>query len=336
MMREKLATLSVFLVFIIVPGFIVWHRYNDASVEKREPGTKVFEITGFAENGVWTLNEVNGLNYWWKQFEPMTIHVNVGDQVVLKLQSADIFHQFYVPALDIGPIDVKAGHPVKVELKAVKAGVYQYFCTSLCGGCHFYMTGWIIITPAGEIPAEPPPIVCPICLPDFSKRPEGDMVTIGEYLFLKMSCVTCHGTEGRGGVKNYNYAKDTVPAHNTTAEKIFLKEREDAEAFIDLVIENEDLDNLAEQPDIPLINVVLDRYKAARELAKKGSTAVKLDKEGPMPPLQMPAWKAQLTEREIDALLVYFVSLYPWEEDEDDSEWEDENEPGWEEDGDNL
>jgi len=41
MMREKLATLSVFLVFIIVPGFIVWHRYNDASVEKSEPGTKV-------------------------------------------------------------------------------------------------------------------------------------------------------------------------------------------------------------------------------------------------------------------------------------------------------
>ena len=39
-----------------------------------------------------------------------------------------------------------------------------------------------------------------------------------------------------------------------------------------------------------------------------------VDPAGPEPPLQMPAWQYIVDEREIDALLVYFVSIYPWDE----------------------
>jgi len=323
-MQEKLAALSVLLVLFIVPGSIFWYEHH-TEVKRPTPETKVFEITGFAGTGSWTLETVNGINYWWKQFEPMTLLVDIGDPVILRLQSADLFHQFYVPALNIGPIDVKPGHPVEVSFKATKAGIYQYYCTSMCGGCHFYMTGWIVITPKGEKPVAPPPIICPICVPDFVERPKGDLIELGEYLFLKKGCVTCHGNEGRGGVKNYNYAKDTVPAHNTTAEKLFLEEEEEAQAFIEFIKRNENIDNPDELPDIPRVQLVLARYKAAKELVKNGSNSVKFDPEGPTPPLQMPTWKAQLPDRDIDALLLYFIDLYDWESlDEEDEDYEDD------------
>lgn len=334
MNREKLATLSVVLIVILVPAVVlsaIWYR-EERFLAKHPPGVKVFDITGFAESGTFTLDTVNGLNYWWKKFPPMTVHVFVGDQVVLRLKTADIVHQFYVPALNLGPVDIKPGHPVKLEFLAEKPGVYQYFCTSLCGNCHFYMTGWIVITPAGEIPLVPQPIVCPICVPGYLQRPEHDLVDLGEYLFLQKGCNTCHGNGGVGGVENLNYAKKTVPAHNETAKKIFLEEKEDTEAFIDLIINNPDLENLEEPPDIPRFHLVLARYLASKELVRQGSVAIKLDEEGPMPPLQMPAWEAQLPDRDIDALLSYFLTLQPWEEatiKDDEPLWDDEDEPVW-------
>ena len=47
---------------------------------------------------------------------------------------------------------------------------------------------------------------------------------------------------------------------------------------------------------------------------RKGRYSSKIEVNGPEPPLQMPAWQYIVDERKIDALLVYFVSLYPWDE----------------------
>lgn len=335
MNKEKLATLSVILMVILVPAVIlsaIWYK-EELFLAKYPPGVKVFDITGVAENGAFTLDTVNGLNYWWKTFPPMIAHVFVGDKVVLRLKTADIVHQFYVPALNLGPVNIKPGHPEQLEFMAEKPGVYQYYCTSLCGNCHFYMTGWIVITPVGEIPLEPPPIICPLCVPGYIQRPENDLIDLGEYLYLQKGCNTCHGNEGIGGVENLNYAKKTVPAHNRTAKKLFLEEEEDAKAFIDLIINNPDLENLQKTPDIPRFPLVLARYIATKELVRKGSPSIKLDENGPMPPLQMPAWEAQLPDRDIDALLSYFLTLQPWEEEgamEDGDEPNFDDEPSFE------
>ena len=76
------------------------------------------------------------------------------------------------------------------------------------------------------------------------------------------------------------------------------------------------------------------RHKATIELIKKGSVAIKLDETGPRPPLQMPAWGAMLPDRDIDAILSYFLTLQPWEEEDamedgDEPGWDDEEEPDW-------
>ena len=100
----------------------------------------------------------------------------------------------------------------------------------------------------------------------------------------------------------------------TTAQKLFLASPEDADAFIELVQHEPDLAEVDEPPEIERLPIVMTRFANAEEIIRTGRYSAKLEPGGPEPPLQMPAWKYLVEEREIDALLVYFVSLYGWEE----------------------
>jgi len=314
MHRERIAAVLVLLPMAVIVAAIGWFGWaSDHLFGGRD--TVVFDLTGVASAGVWTVRPVNGLNYWWRSFEPATLYVTEGDEVVINLRSADVFHRFYLPSFSVGPVAVEPGHTVTVRFKAERHGVFQYYCTSMCGGCHFYMRGWIVVSKKGEIPVQPPPIMCTLCRPEDLPRPEtASLVDQGAYLYLEKGCITCHGPEGQGGIANDNSANSPVPAHYTTAEKLFIDSTEDAEEFIRLLDENADLGALEEPPEIARFPVVRTRYENAKEIVRKGRYSSKVDPAGPEPPLQMPAWQHIVREREIDALLVYFVSLYPWEE----------------------
>jgi len=314
MMKERIAALLVILPMVAVAAVIAWFGWASDLVSGN-PNTVVFNLTGVAADGVWTLEPVNGLNYWWKRFEPATLYVSEGDEVVINLRSGDVFHRFYFPAFSVGPVGVEPGHTVTVRFTADRKGVFQYYCTSMCGGCHFYMRGWIVISGEGEEPVQPPPIMCTLCRPEDLPPPDtADLVETGSYLYLAKGCVTCHGPEGHGGIVNANSANSPVPAHDTTAQKLFIDTPEDAETFIDLVTSTGDLRSLEEPPEINLFPVVRTRFENAKDIIRNGRYSSKADPTGPEPPLQMPAWHYIVGEREIDALLVYFVSLYPWDE----------------------
>ncbi len=313
-MKETLARLTVLLTILLIPGLILGYQYLYLPA-RHDRGVKVFRLTAVAGAGTFTLDQVDGLNYWWKRFPPATIFLKTGDRAVIRLQSADVSHRFYVPALDLGPADIRPGHPVEVSFIAGKPGRYQYFCATICGPCHFWMTGWIVVAgPEGAVDI-PPPLNCPICPGDSAPPPPAEMTELGEYLFLQKGCVTCHGVGGRGGIANYNYAKTTIPAHNRTAEKLFLRSREEAAAFTALLGDPEDPTAMADAEEkIPLYPVVHDRYLALKKIIETGSRPEQLDPAGPEPPHWMPAWKYLLSDREIKALILYFIDLEPWEE----------------------
>lgn len=315
MKAEQIALLLLVLPMALVCSAVAWIGI----VSRGGPdgnGTVVINLTGVAADGVWTLEAVNGLNYWWKTFEPATLYVTEGDEVIINLSSADVFHNFYLPVFSVGPVGVEPGHMATVRFTADRPGVYQYYCTSMCGGCHFYMRGWLVVTARGEKPVKPPPIMCTLCRPE-EERPSSftSLVNHGAYLYLEKGCVTCHGPEGQGGIANPNSVNSPVPAHNTTAEKLFLASEEDAEIFIELIEEVGDLSEIEEPPEgISRFPVVRARYDNAKEIIRKGRYSSKAALDGPEPPLQMPAWQYIVEEREVDALLAYFVSLYLWEE----------------------
>src|SRR5210317_1777083 len=128
-MKEKWAVICVLFVLLAVPLMVFYYqgiyrpsRYN----------VKVITITGVGSRGTWTLKTVNGLNYWWESFAPATIHLRLDEAVVFRFLSADVFHQFYVPELGIGPVNVDPGYVREVRFKATKAGIFHYYCTSMC------------------------------------------------------------------------------------------------------------------------------------------------------------------------------------------------------------
>lgn len=305
-MKNGIATIVVLLVLAGVPSLVwVYQKF----CRPLHYAARVIDITGVGAAGAWTLERVSGLNYWWKPFEPATIHLWRGEQVVLRFQSADVFHQFYAPALGLGPVDVDPGHTREIGFKAEKSGVFQYYCTSMCGNCHFYMQGWIVVTPAGEKPVSPRPITCSLCLPDADDPGDKDLAVQGEYLYRAMGCVTCHGIAGNGGVQNYNYIKETVPAHNQTAAKLFLTDEEDRRMFLARIRQEADPGDVNAWQDISRPRLVLDRFNAAVALIEQGKAAARLDMNGPDPPLHMPAWRNSLSRKQIHSIMAYFISL---------------------------
>ncbi|MFQ5864053.1 MAG: c-type cytochrome [bacterium] len=279
--------------------------------------TRVIHLTGVMKNGVWTSAEVTGLNYWWKTFRPATIVVRAGEEVLLRLSSSDGTHGFYVPELNLEPIQVESGHTVEVPLHATRAGNYTYYCTLVCGECHYYMRGTVKVLAADEdfasfTAVEGTDLSCGFHNPsdNFSS-----FIERGEYLYKRKGCVTCHGEDGKGGIYNPNYVKKFVPQLDNLADKLKIDWKEDADIIIKLLESNTDLESVEEDPPIDGYSRFLAQYHSIRKKVLNGAPSLQmLDPNGPRPPLSMPAWEEQLSTEDINAILAYLISRFPWEE----------------------
>lgn len=284
-------------------------------------------LTGVNKDGVWTDEEVTASNYWLKTFRRADLTLQQGETVLLRLTSADVSHGFYAPELGVGPLLIEPGHVVEVLLTGSQVGLFTYYCNSVCGRCHFYMQGFIRVLGNGE----PPPVVSPTlahtpCVghqgPVATRMVEAPLASVeqllarGAALFAGKGCMTCHGIAGSGGVPNPNYLKETVPQNNLLAEKLQLFERDDVATVIDLMERQVDLDSLVEKPPFPTYPRFLAQYKAVRALILNGNPAGRKIADGPAPPLNMPSWRHHVSERDLDALIAYLLSQFPWDEDE--------------------
>ena len=132
----------------------------------------------------------------------------------------------------------------------------------------------------------------------------------GETLYRKY-CIACHGADARGGVKNINYVKETVPALNTLAERMFLDNPLDIRYVADLLKKGIDIENMTPPLDVPKRGRVLAQYRAIYNVIEKGSPAGKADPTGPEPLLHMPSWARGLTDEDIHNILAYLLTLSP-------------------------
>lgn len=314
---EIAATLMVVLgVAVALGGPFLYERAR--RVEAAGQVDQEIRLTGVARTGTWTDRDVNAVNYATAEFPPARPVIREGQEVRLVLSSADVTHSFYCPELGVGPVHVIPGHVEEVRFRAAAAGTYRYYCTAVCGPCHYYMQGDIVVlAPDAPIPTvdgagEKSPTVC-----DHSPPGEASagFLSRGEYLFRSKGCVTCHGPGARGGVANPNYIKDKVPALNVLADSVQLWEPEDVETIIHLLEEGRDLASLEGDPPVERYPIFLAQFQALRDRVCNGNEAGKKDPGGPEPPLQMPAWRAVLSDRDIDAILGYLLSQFPWDED---------------------
>jgi mono/diheme cytochrome c family protein len=290
-----------------------------------ESGGRVIVLTGVQRDGVWTDENVTAASFGVTRYRAATIELREDEKVTLRLSSADVLHSFYIPELGVGPIDVKPGVMTDVAIENPKPGVYTYYCTSVCGACHYFMRGTVRVADAsGVVPPDtrPEPLGCDA---------RGDETTAARpaleraaRLYRERGCVACHGDRGAGGVANPNSLNGEVPRLDTMAERFMLFEPEDADAAIDLILSGADIAADPAEAPWPRYAVFQAQFQATVQLIRDGNRAGKKNEAGAEPPLHMPRWAEVVGPEDRRLLVAYFLSLYDWEAEDDEDDEDDE------------
>jgi cytochrome c oxidase subunit 2 len=123
------------------------------------------------------------------------VHLPVGQPVLVRLQSADVIHSFWLPQI-AGKTDVIPGQVNEMWVEAQRAGTSRGMCGEYCGLQHAMM--------ALPVTAEPPRQFAAWSAQRRAeaKQPTGADAHTGEIVFTR-SCGACHavmGTNAQGRV----------------------------------------------------------------------------------------------------------------------------------------
>jgi cytochrome c oxidase subunit II len=144
--------------------------------------------------------DVTGYQWWWDvTYENPTpslrvktaneLHIPVGRQIRIQLQSSDVIHSFWVPNLH-GKMDLIPGRQNVIWLQADTPGVYRGQCAEYCGLQHANMAFTVVAEPSDDFerwlmaqrrPAPPP------STPDAQR---------GLQIVERGPCAMCHSVMG--------------------------------------------------------------------------------------------------------------------------------------------
>jgi cytochrome c oxidase subunit 2 len=144
--------------------------------------------------------KVIGRQWWWElqyQAQPPSqivitaneLHIPVGQPVLLELESRDVIHSFWVPALH-GKRDLIPGHPSATYVRADRPGLYRGQCAEFCGAQHAHMG----LTVIAEAPADFQAWLNRMRQP--APEPATPRALRGRELFMRGPCVMCHAVAG--------------------------------------------------------------------------------------------------------------------------------------------
>jgi heme/copper-type cytochrome/quinol oxidase subunit 2 len=145
--RERLALASVILVLVGIPSGI-WYYQKIYIPSKYPENAQIIDLYAIADGGRWVAEPVNGVTYWWKDFEPAKmLHVDKDRPVVLRVTSTDVRHSFAIPAVREyrRPVDVEAGQWQVFELTPEEGDEYSFLCWQYCSDDHTNMNGNIMV-----------------------------------------------------------------------------------------------------------------------------------------------------------------------------------------------
>ena len=139
---------------------------------------------------------VVGHQWWWEVQYPdhnivtaNEVRVPVGQPVLIKLESVDVIHSFWVPRVG-GKMDVVPNHVNQMWFTVDTPGVYPGQCVEFCGTQHANMKFVLVAQTPEEFQAwvaeqqRVPP------------TPTEGLAARGAELFAKGACVGCHTVQG--------------------------------------------------------------------------------------------------------------------------------------------
>ena len=138
--------------------------------------------------------------WWWevRYRDPLTgqdvtlaneLRLPVGRPVSLGLNSADVIHSFWVPAL-AGKRDIVPGRVNHLQVEATQPGVYRGQCAEFCGEGHARMALHVVASAPAEFDvwlaaqAKPAPVA------------GSALMLQGQQAFIAQRCNACHTVRG--------------------------------------------------------------------------------------------------------------------------------------------
>ncbi|WP_426232173.1 cytochrome c oxidase subunit II [Pararhizobium sp. DWP3-4] len=211
------------LVIFALIYALVRSRTGDASTQPDGPWTKIVVsgavaatgviITGLTIASFYTTRAIDGSQgdaisislkgeqWWWRirypnrdpalEFETANeIHIPVGRDVRLQLESADVIHSFWVPSL-AGKQDLVPGRSNTLLIRAERPGIYRGQCAEFCGLQHSHMG---ILVVADDEASYARWLASQRKVQSQTMDPEA---SAGEKVFLAKPCAACHTVRGR-------------------------------------------------------------------------------------------------------------------------------------------
>src|SRR3954452_8528729 len=144
--------------------------------------------------------KVTGHQWWWEvQYtdaapsKVMTtakeVHVPTGKPVKLGLDSTDVIHSFWVPAMH-GKKDLIPGHPTTHWFKAEKEGTFRGQCAEFCGHQHAHMRLEFVVQSPDKFEEWLG------AARQNSRPPSNPSEQHGQEVFVSNQCVMCHTIQG--------------------------------------------------------------------------------------------------------------------------------------------
>ena len=144
--------------------------------------------------------DVIGHQWWWEfQYRdvspsefvtsPNELRLPVGVPVVLKVQSRDVIHSFWVPNLH-GKRDLIPGQITHLWLQVDRPGIFRGQCAEFCGYQHAKMAFTVVAEPMDAFKRWIQHQRRPAVEPDAPDRRHGQQV------FLSTTCAMCHAIRG--------------------------------------------------------------------------------------------------------------------------------------------
>ena len=160
---------------VIFIGLFVWGAL--VFVKASKPPADALQIYVVGQQWYWDVRHENG------RHEIGDLHIPVGLPVQLIMTSADVIHDYFIPAFRTKR-DVVPGKYTTEWFIATKPGKYRVLCNQFCGTKHGEMAGYVYAMRPEEYAA-------------WLGAPEGtgqqSVAQNGAALFRQYSCSGCHG-----------------------------------------------------------------------------------------------------------------------------------------------
>lgn len=173
-------TWTVIPLFVVIV-FAYLGAYTLGETRAVDPNAMVINVT--AHQWDWTFDYPEG-------FSSNELHLPINKQVVLKMQSQDVIHSFWVPEFRIKQ-DVVPGRITEYRITPILLGSYKVRCAELCGLRHSYMERPVIVSSQADYDAWVKQQAAAAAAAAAAGGPAN-----GKLLVAKNGCLGCHSLDG--------------------------------------------------------------------------------------------------------------------------------------------